>query len=69
MIDFEVSDMSCGHCAATITRAVKAVDPKAEVDIDLGRHRVRVQGGDVGVDALSDAIKEAGYTPVPVEGV
>ena len=33
MIDFEVSDMSCGHCAATITRAVQAVDPKAEVDV------------------------------------
>ena len=69
MIDFEVSDMSCGHCAATITRAVQAVDPKAEVDIDLSRHRVRVQGSDAGVEVLSDAIKEAGYTPVPLQGV
>ena len=68
MIDFEVSDMSCGHCAATITRALKAVDPQAEVDVDLGRHRVRVQGSDVDVQALSDAIREAGYTPVPMTG-
>ena len=68
MIDFEVSDMSCGHCVAAITRALKAVDPQAEVDVDLSRHRVRVQGSDVGVQALSDAIREAGYTPVPMTG-
>jgi copper chaperone len=68
MIEFEVSDMSCGHCVATITRALKAVDPQAEVDVDLSRHLVRVQGSDLGAQALSDAIREAGYTPVPMTG-
>lgn len=68
MIDFEVSDMSCGHCVATITRALKAVDPQAEVDVDLSGHRVRVQASGVGVQALSDAIRDAGYTPVPMTG-
>ena len=24
MIQFQVGDMTCGHCAATITKAVKA---------------------------------------------
>ena len=38
MIAFEVNDMSCAHCVNTITRAVKAADKDAEVNVDLARH-------------------------------
>ena len=31
MIAFEVKDMTCGHCAGTITKAVAAVDQGAKV--------------------------------------
>jgi copper chaperone len=64
MIAFEVNDMTCGHCVSTITQALKAVDPQAQVTIDLGRHRVQVESQRVGQDALRDAIAEAGYTPL-----
>jgi len=40
MITFEVNDMTCGHCVSSITRAVKALDPAAKVQIDLAAHRV-----------------------------
>ncbi len=42
MLAFEVNDMTCGHCASTITKAVKTIDPGADVQVDLGRHLVSV---------------------------
>lgn len=66
MIAFEVNDMTCGHCASTITKAVMATDRAAKVEIDLGRHLVRIQPGDSDAERLSEVITNAGYTPVPV---
>jgi copper chaperone len=62
MIEFRVNDMTCGHCVATVTKAVKAAEPAATVDIDLGTKRVRVDGTDAR-DKVEAAIREAGYTP------
>jgi len=64
MIAFEVQDMTCGHCARAITQAVQAVDPGAQVQIDLAAHRVAIESAQAAA-ALGDAIREAGYTPVP----
>ncbi len=66
MIAFEVQDMTCGHCVSTITKAVKATDPGARVEIDLPRHLVRIEPAAADAQELSDAIREAGYTPQPV---
>jgi copper chaperone len=66
MIAFQVKDMTCGHCASTITKAVKAADPASEVRIDLGQHRVEIEPASADPQALEEAIKEAGYTPVAV---
>lgn len=66
MIVFEVNDMTCGHCVSTITKALKAVDAAARVEIDLATHRVQIEPTEADADELSDAIKEAGYTPVAV---
>ena len=65
MITFQVDDMSCGHCVAAITRAVKDADRDAEVQVDLGTHHVRIEPAAADAQALADAIREAGYTPVP----
>lgn len=62
MIEFQVNDMTCGHCVNAITQAVAAVDAAAKVDIDLPTHRVRIHGSDQ-VEAMRAAIAEAGYTP------
>jgi len=58
-----VPDMTCGHCAATITRAIKETDSGAKVDIDLGTRGVRVQSVKPDVELL-ETIRAAGYTPV-----
>lgn len=64
---FRVDDMTCGHCASTITKALKAADRNARVTIDLGQHLVMVEPTEADTHELSDAIAEAGYTPVAVE--
>lgn len=65
MITFRVDDMTCGHCASTITKAVKAADEDARVEIDLASHQVRIEPGRADAQELGDSIREAGYTPVP----
>jgi copper chaperone len=66
MIAFEVKDMTCGHCVSTITKAVRAADKDAKVQIDLATHRVQIEPTETNAAELGDAIREAGYTPVEV---
>jgi copper chaperone len=66
MIAFQVNDMTCGHCVSTITKALKATDKDAKVQIDLATHRVQVEPVSADAEELAEAIKDAGYTPVPV---
>ena len=67
MIAFEVKDMTCGHCISTITKALKAADRDAEVQIDLATHRMQMKPVSADAEELAEAIKDAGYTPVSVE--
>lgn len=64
MIDFEVQDMTCGHCVRAITEAVRGRDAGARVDVDLAHHHVRIDGATASPAALAEAIRDAGYTPV-----
>jgi copper chaperone len=64
MVTFEVQDMTCGHCVSSVTKAVRAIDPGAQVTADLTTHRVRIEPSASNRTQLSDAIREAGYTPV-----
>jgi copper chaperone len=65
MIELKVPDMTCGHCASTITKAVKELDASAKVDISLAEHCVRVEGK-ASKEDLVRSIAEAGYTPQPL---
>lgn len=67
MTTFEVNDMTCSHCVSTITKAVNALDQGAMVQIDLATHRVTIDPVRANAAALSDAIRQAGYTPVAVK--
>lgn len=62
MLEFKVEDMTCGHCVATITKAVQAVAQQAAVAADVANHIVRI---DAAADAklVEQAIRDAGYTP------
>ena len=62
MIEFTVPAMTCGHCVARVTEAVKQVDPDAEVAIDLASHKVQVQTREDRA-AIAASLVDAGYTP------
>ena len=57
---FQVSGMTCGHCEKAVTRAIKQVDPTAEVTIDRSQNKVDVQSQQPR-EALAKAIAEEGY--------
>lgn len=63
MLVFEVNDMTCGHCVATITNALNHALPGAMVTIDLPSHSVRVSGASDAA-AIEAAIRDAGYSPI-----
>ena len=67
MTTFEVKDMTCGHCVSAISKAVNAVAPGADIQIDLAAHRVTVGPSVVDAVKLRLAIMEAGYTPTAIE--
>ena len=58
---FQVQGMSCGHCERAVTQAVQAVDPAAQVKVDLGSGKVEVQS-EQPREAIAHAIAEEGYT-------
>lgn len=60
MYELQVENMSCGHCVAAVTKAVKAVDGNAQVDVDLAAKGVKVQSA-APLDAVKTAIVDAGY--------
>ncbi|MSU88484.1 copper chaperone [Rhodobacteraceae bacterium 2CG4] len=68
MSSFNVPDMSCGHCTATIEKAIKAIDPTATVACDLDTRTVSVESF-LSDRAVSEAIRNAGYdVAVPAAG-
>lgn len=60
MQTFTVTGMTCGHCEKAVTRAVKQLDPQAEVTIDRAANKVEVQS-EQSRTLLSKAIADEGY--------
>jgi copper chaperone len=61
--EFQVEGMSCQHCVAAVTRSIHEIDAAAKVQVDLEHGRVVVVSTQT-IDALKEAIDEAGYTVV-----
>lgn len=60
MIELNIPDMTCGHCVATVTKTVQAIDDKAVIKADLASHSVSIE---TRADArtIGVALEEAGY--------
>ncbi|MDI5936139.1 heavy-metal-associated domain-containing protein [Halomonas kalidii] len=60
MPTFNVPKMTCGHCASTVTTAIKTVDADANVEIDLTQQQVTIESS-ADTAALAAVLEEAGY--------
>jgi copper chaperone len=67
MVELKVSGMTCNHCVMAVTRAVREVDPAAEVRVDLAAGRVQVEGKAAAAQVAA-AIAEAGYEVISPAG-
>jgi len=59
-MEFNIPAMSCGHCVRAITEAVKALDPAAQVDVDLASKKVEIQSSQ-DRQSVAAALAQAGY--------
>ena len=60
-VTMRVPDMSCDHCVATVSNAVGQVEGVTEVKVDLADKRVHVDGQELELAPIVEAIREAGY--------
>lgn len=61
-LNFRVDDMTCGHCAGTIKKAIETSLPGTTVNADPASKMVSVTGfGDYA--AIKSIVTGAGYTP------
>ncbi len=59
---YAVSGMTCGHCKATLTKAIGELDGVTEVGVDLATGQVTVTSATAPDDALiAEVVDEAGY--------
>jgi copper chaperone len=58
---YRVGGMNCGGCVAAVTRAIRNLDPKAQVAVDLASGEVSVEG-DLARDAVQRAVEAAGFS-------
>ena len=61
---YQVTGMTCAHCAAAVSEEVGSVPGVASVEVDVEAGTVVVHGDDVSPQAVRDAVDEAGYTVV-----
>lgn len=59
---FRVDDMTCGHCAGTIKKAIESVLPGVEVNANPESKVVSVKGA-AEFSKLREIVTAAGYTP------
>ena len=58
---FQVTGMTCGHCAQAVTTEVSAIDGVTDVQVDVASGKVDVTGDGVTEEAVRAAVDEAGY--------
>lgn len=61
-VAYNVLGMSCGHCSAAVTEALRALPGVSAVEIDLpGRRALVTASAPLEVAAVRDAVEDAGY--------
>jgi copper chaperone len=61
-MQYQIDKMGCGGCARSITNTIHALDPTADVVIDLPTKRVTVTS-EADEMAIEQALSQAGFPP------
>lgn len=64
MLTLYIQDMSCGHCASKVTRALKELDADARIEVDLERRTVRLNCAASEAE-VCDTLAGAGFLSSP----
>ncbi|MFW6435713.1 MAG: copper ion binding protein, partial [Halovenus sp.] len=69
-VTIAISDMTCANCAETNEEALENTPGVIEADVNYATDeaQVRYNPADISLDALYDAIEDAGYSPVREDG-
>ena len=59
-MEFNIPDMSCGHCVGVITKTLKTLDASATLNVDLPAKTITVQTTQDRA-TVAAALAEAGY--------
>jgi copper chaperone len=62
---FSVTNMTCGGCVRSITKAIQMADPRASVSADLQTRRVAVETS-LRTDEVKAVLARAGYEAQPL---
>ncbi|EAQ05313.1 heavy-metal-associated domain-containing protein [Yoonia vestfoldensis] len=65
MNTFHIPDMSCGHCKTIVEKAIKGLDPEAQINFDMETRRIAL-GSVVDTAIVQAALAEAGYPATPI---
>lgn len=65
MTTLHIPDMSCGHCKATVEKAIKVIDPAAHINFDMEARLVALESV-MEAAKVQAALAEAGYPATPV---
>ncbi len=57
---YRVLGMTCGGCASSVTKAIQALAPEAEINVNLDDKQVSVEGT-VDAAVIEEAVKNAGF--------
>jgi copper chaperone len=60
MYEYDIPDMSCGHCVSSIEKAILAADPQASANVDLSKRAAQVTTA-LDPQLIAAAMDDAGY--------
>lgn len=60
MTTFNIPDMSCGHCRATVEKTIHALDPMARIGFDMTARQITLDSA-AEAAKVQAALAAAGY--------
>ena len=57
-----VGGMTCNHCVNSVTNAISEVTNVEDVDVDLGSGETKINGNNINIDEVVEAITSSGYS-------